>query len=429
MAKYVIVWTALCELLASIILGGASRGAQADDLLAEIRLLGGSHVGDRVQLKAAGVDVKQVHVAWEFDQRPPTSKAKFAKHTAVETSFDADVPGIYVVRLTVRLRNATRTATLRVTVTDTCSLPPLVAVNTLDVQNGIPGITVGSKFYPEPGNGTGFHVLVLDRNCPDTMYYNYSVPLQGPNIAGMQSDFETLTDGSLVVVALPASAGVIPFDLVGAVNDALGVIGGVLPGKWSLPIADQECWSSNTPVCEGTQWSPNTVTYGSFSVIGVPGMAPGNGWYDDAAQRGTPNGPLVGYLTPGVGVGGGANADAYTFVFGADQYILVDSCVSGGPSACVISVGAQTFAPQTGVNGFHIVVLDRVTLKPLSHQTVSSTQALFEALAPPLSVPLGHFAFNSYNSGTGVFSDRVVVVIQSVGTGSSRMTLPRPCCR
>jgi len=50
-------------------------------------------------------------------------------------------------------------------------------------------------------------------------------------------------------------------------------------------------------------------------VIGVPGMSAGNAWYDSAVQRGTTQGPLVGYLTPGVDAGV-STANAYTFVFG-----------------------------------------------------------------------------------------------------------------
>src|SRR5207249_11856437 len=121
-------------------------------------------------------------------------------------------------------------------------------------------------------------------------------------------------------------------------------------------------------------------------------------------------GPLAGYLTHGTTVGGGANADAYTFVFGADQYVLVDSCASGGPSVCVIQVGSQTFTPIGGVNGVNVVLLDRVTLQPISHQTVTSTTALTQLLQFfPVSAP-GHYQFSRT-------SDRIVVVIQSVGTG------------
>jgi hypothetical protein len=63
---------------------------------------------------------------------------------------------------------------------------------------------------------------------------------------------------------------------------------------------------------------------GAFSIIGMPGMAAGQAWYNSAAQRGTQQGALVGYLTQGQAVGGGTNANAYVFVFGADQYVIVD---------------------------------------------------------------------------------------------------------
>ena len=185
---------------------------------------------------------------------------------------------------------------------------------------------------------------MLNRNTLE-LQDNSSVLLQSSAIAGMQSNFEALTDGSLVIVALPASAGAIPSSLVTPLNNALGEIGAVLPGRWALQNQMTLCWSSQTPDCFSAGWSTFSVTYGSFSVIGVPGLAVGNAWYDSAAQRGTIEGPLVGYLTPGTTVGGGANADAYTLVFGADEYVLVDSCVTGGPSACVMAWVTDLPAP------------------------------------------------------------------------------------
>jgi hypothetical protein len=157
-------------------------------------------------------------------------------------------------------------------------------------------------------------------------------------------------------------------------------------------------------------------------VIGVPGMKAGNAWYDSAAQRGTQQGALIGYLTPGVTVGGGAIPNPYSFVFGADQYVLVDSCATDPvtKAACAIEVGDQFYDP--GANGMNVVALDRVTFYPWLHTTVTNTHDLWQALASVFPIR-GHYQqVGSVTSqgGTTLYwnTDQVVVVIQSVGTGA-----------
>jgi hypothetical protein len=399
--------------------GDGSAAPPGSALPAEIRLVGERvHVGRDVQLTAAGQHVKQTHFDWQFERRPRGSKARFQKRNTQDTAFQPDVPGAYMVRLTIRLGPSSHTTTLRLGATEA---GPLVPVNTLDVDDGgNPGMTVGGQFYADPGNGTGIHVVVLDRNTLELVEIggsplNYSVPVNAAAIStGL--DFRGLPDSSLVMVALPASAPAVAAADVGTLNAQLATIGAVLPGRWLLDQEMTLCWASNLPYCYSSPWKAGAATpQGSFSVIGVPGMAPGAAWYDDAAQRGKPSGPLAGYLTRGVVPGGGVNQDAYTFVFGADQYVLVDTCVGGG-LACPMQVGAQSFAPAAGVNGYHVVVLDRVTLKPLVHQTVGSTQALYSALTTP-GGSAGHFVGpTNYGTPHGGFSDRVVVLIQGVGT-------------
>ena len=101
---------------------------------------------------------------------------------------------------------------------------------------------------------------------------------------------------------------------------------------------------------------------------------------------------------------GVSNASAYTYVFkpynatDAGQYAVVDSCAVTQKSNCAILVGKQIqfqqnqgntteqatwlyeCDPQPGVNGLNLMVLDRVTLTPLTCTTVTSTSALQQAL-------------------------------------------------
>src|SRR5262249_42281029 len=72
--------------------------------------------------------------------------------------------------------------------------------------------------------------------------------------------------------------------------------------------------------------------------------------------------------------------------------------------------------PQQGINGLNVMVLDRITLAPLNCTTVTSTSALQQVLqfsAGP--TPPTEGAHEQLQSPL-YFSDRVVVVIQSVGT-------------
>lgn len=396
-----------------------SRAALSDPL-AEIRLLRAGHVGDTLDFESIGQNVPEAKLSWDLESRPKLSKAKISDHHSDQVSVLADVPGVYVVRLTVRVRNLSATATLSASAT----YPgPLVALNTISLDSqGRPEMLVGSSPYPDPGKGTGLHVLVLDRNSLEYQT-DYSVALTSSGISQMQSNFQNMEAGSaLVLVSLPASAGAIPSSLIAPLNAALNEIGAALPERWVMgpnqAAAVTECWSSNQMACgdNNASWQQsNSYVPGSFSVIGVPGMTIGNAWYDDAIQRGTTNGALIGYLTPGVTVGGGTYASAYTFVFGADQYVIVDSCVSGAPSACVISVNGELFAPQAGVNGMNVVLVDRVTLRTLAHQTVSSTTALHNLLNQPVGPTSGHYFLGQGTSG--FISDRIVVVMQSVGNG------------
>ena len=215
------------------------------------------------------------------------------------------------------------------------------------------------------------------------------------------------------------------------------------------------CWASNTLSCFVSNTSTATIfwsqanpnhNFGSFSVIGVPGMTPGNAWFTSADQQGTTQGALVGYLTPGVQPG--ANVNAYVFVFGAEQaggqqYVLVDSCVSTATSPCAIGVGynaqtqtwQQTFAPDPSVvNGLNVVVLDRVTLTMLQHKTVQSAYDLVSTISTSSS-SLAKFSSHAQSltgnapasSQVGPYlTDRIVVIMQSVGTGVRPRTAPRP---
>ena len=146
-------------------------------------------------------------------------------------------------------------------------------------------------------------------------------------------------------------------------------------------------------------------------------MSAGQAWRASAVQNRTREGSITGYLTRGVPAQtGGANS--YVIVAGADQYAQVDTCASGGPSQCVIRVGSQTFAPDPGVNGFNVVTLDRTTLAPINHATVTSVGQMESVVA---YVPSGYLQAGRQLVPNSL-DDQKVVLIQSVGNGSLSST-------
>jgi len=388
---------------------------------AQILQLDRARVGRDVRLRAHGVDAANPHFSWRIDQRPAASRNAVLAGTGADVSLRTDVPGTYVVELTARVRLASVTTTVSVDAID--DLDPLIPINTLDIDALGPGIVVGGQRYPAPGNGAaGLHVLALDRSTLAWLW-EQTVPVDAASLNSLASNYAFPPANSLVIMSLPASAGAVPEE---AMNALLAKIGGVMPRTWVL--ANGSCWASNQPGCQNfangtatvTSWNPQPTTQGSFSVIGMPGLAPGKAWYDSAAQRGTANGALVGYLTPATDVSY-PTSKVYSFVFPADQYVLVDSCVSGSPNACVIAVGDKTYAPDPGVVGFHVLLLDRITLAPLRHATVTSMGALSAALSlPPPRDTSGKWILNAGS----FFTDRTVAVIQTVGTGQIPNSTP-----
>src|SRR5262249_32407887 len=98
---------------------------------------------------------------WQLIQRPEASRAIVSNPTGIESEFLADVPGAYVLQLTVRTPSGSAMATL--TVNPSCTTGPLTPVNTIDMVNGLPGMTVGTCFFAAP-TSPQFQVVYLWRN-------------------------------------------------------------------------------------------------------------------------------------------------------------------------------------------------------------------------------------------------------------------------
>ena len=426
-------WIANAFFMALAMTAGSQHAAAADPI-AQIGLIGKARLGLGVRLESVGQNDVKARFSWQLDQRPKGSKAKLDDNNSTHTSFVPDVPGRYVVRLTVQLSNLSATASLDVTPT---AAGPLLPVNTMDMSNGTPTMYIDGTPYPDLGTSTvapgkGFHVVVVNRNSlvPLSTYGtngNKSYAANSSGISSMTTDFGKLvTDGSLLVlVSLPGGVTIQSSDM-SSLNTALNKIGGVIPEGWEMGKTNpnlQTCWSSNQIQCylNDPVWQVSSTGWnGAFSVIGVPGMSFGSAWYNDAQQDPASGGALVGYLTPSIIINTNEqinSGNAYSFAH-TDQYVIVDTCAppSVPGSACVINVNGQTYPPLNGItNGMTVVVVDRVTLAPLAYNTVTNTADLYNSIYTNNKWSSGHFFFGPYNANA--ISDRVIVLLQSVGTG------------
>ncbi len=384
----------------------------------------GAHVGQRVVLDAASSRFPASRygsraVSWRLVRRPARSHAVLGGGSGTRIGFVPDVPGIYRVQVTVGSGAQAGSTTLGVAAT---YADPLVPLNSMDTSSNPPAVVVGDQRYAPSGD---IKVVVLQRLTlePDTQVtYQQGFGTSSSELTRLSTFLKTLPSTDLVFVTHPSTSPVInPSDL-NTLNTALSYLGGGWPGYWQF--TNNACWSGEVHNCYNNNLPPTVsggwvrlsgaAPIGSFSFAGVPGMTVGQAWRSTAVQSRSSEGRITGYLTQATSADPLSPFD-YTIVAGRDQYVQVDTCASGGPTACVIKVGGQSFAPAAGANGMNLVILDRTTLTPISHQTVTSIDQLvvaFQQNNVATSTHVGRTVVYSYSD-----DDQDIVLLQSVGTG------------
>lgn len=356
---------------------------------------------------------------WVLARRPSGSHATLGVSRGIHTTLRPDVPGDYRVKLFVGHGGRTGMDSLTVSATDP---EPLVPLNTIKYQSGKAGVEVGNTFYPdsEKSNPAPVQLLVLNR---ENLELRLNQPFDGSASAflNLSHVLQSLPSTDLVIITHPGHTGELPANSLSSLNDALAKIGGSLPAKWTLSRGD--CWSGGTNNCTWWQkdsrgrWQRETASWhrgnfdgGSFSVIGVPGLAAGQAWRETAVQAGGQDGRIGGYLTVGTAVGGGIRY--YTVINGgADQYVPVNTCApSGSPGGCVVRIGDKNYPSTAGASGLQVVEVDRTTLTPIINDTVNTATGLLSALTSGGGQQrVGHVV--------GSMNDQRLVIIRSVGNG------------
>jgi hypothetical protein len=287
-------------------------------------------VGERVQLDgravSAGPGNGAASVHWQVVASPggdPSASAARLRDAADRDAvFAPERPGEYTLKLTDRTVAGPVSDEVRFTAVPAS---PMVAIDTMvDGPGGAPGIRVGGTTYAAAGlagDPAGVvQVLVLDRQSLG--FVSNASYTNGDEVAAALGK---LDDGDLVIVALQKPGGSRTQPLTGEpLTTALAAIG----------------FPSTEPTTDGP------VTGGDLSVIGVPGMSPG----DADIHVDSAGGAMRGYLSPDQHL-------EYGFV--APE--LIHLIVAGATPPCDSN--------QRCNGGFEVSKLSATTGQVLAHET------------------------------------------------------------
>ena len=324
--------------------------------------------GEVVRLSAAGtipaLNGGRLSYRWALVTKPRGSKAQVLDAGSASPTVKPDVPGDYVVRLQVSelappglagSRPLARLLSLlparaEVTLDDSPSILPIgLAVNTMAPL---------SQFQDR---------IVLGTGPSDPNYHWY-------DIGG---------ESGVAMVVLDRSTLAVDASYTYNENDAAYALNAIksLAQPWAHLVivsaeqfgAERAAWSDIFTELGATPTT--TVSYGNWSVIGVPG-AP-DGGISNTAGLGDPNdinateaGSMTGYLREQAGV----SYPAYAFVLG--QYVSYSTSSAASASQNTMTVDGQSYPSQTlncpGGGGLQLLALSSLTLAPVASGTYAT---------------------------------------------------------
>jgi hypothetical protein len=307
-----------------------------------------------------------------------------------------DVPGTYRVRLTTT-QNGRRTSD--VMEADAVEAP-MVPINTMVRKNGSPGIEVGGTFYPRPavdGSGMGdefAQILILDRG-------NLQVVPGGNKTAGLcvnSGCLLTAGDTEAKIQSLDGILRQLSADRLVIVSAHPG-FGGTTDGGIFRELS-----------AIGGPKPPNAmVVGGEVSLIGVPGMQPGDATYS---------------YTPGAT----ATLDGYFIKNRWDDYQFLDprsstfttrigrGCGAGGSCGTTFAVNGNQYsnAFSNAGAGYTVDVFDSRTLTRKDHDAFGTNGPAATAEAQRMIV----FLQSHFGAGD-------LVMINSASDGAQQLIGPQ----
>jgi hypothetical protein len=309
---------------------------------------------------------------WRLVAAPKRSRASrrlLRGHGSARPFFRPDAAGTYAFKLTVADGSGTSADRLQIQVAPRSWLVP---VDTMASQGGGAGISVGGAFHPAgQGSGNGsclLQVLVLERatlGSPQNRVFGgpgcSADPGAGANPAGRTAAYLKQLNDSKLVIAVSQPGFAAPHGVFGALR-GIGLPRG---GAFGSPLDN------------GVRVNPGTG--GRISVIGVPGLGPGEAQVRTLYDGDAPDqAALQGYLTP----------DQFlNFKWLPRERVEFDTRAGapgdGSPAGPTntIQVGEERYTaslPAGAHGGFQVLVLDRGTLQARAPQqvfAVSDTQS------------------------------------------------------
>ncbi len=308
---------------------------------------------------------------WRVAERPPASRAVLAATMDMRPSFTPDLPGTYLIELAVSAGSSVSAADQVMVTADyapadfvyldsrVVSGDPAI-IDSYNISMGLsPSISPGANLYPAPaftgytGSPVGFHVMVLNR-ADGTVRSHKSYPITNLTQANtLATDLASLTKDHLVIVSS------LQYPAVKKITD---LCGSTDPNTCKL-LGALEKVGASTQV--GSVGSTAMQSAESYSLVGIGAVGAGNGferWSGNVPGNADVAGILVrdslqqfGFTYQYVPFETRTSADSST---AAPDSIVIGDAIYSLPSAL----------PDANSGGFHVLVLDRSTLAPISHK-------------------------------------------------------------
>jgi hypothetical protein len=348
---------------------------------------------------------------WKVISAPRGARPKLHTAGLKRPRLHVDRPGRYELRLVVtehRRGHGTRTASDVVTLQAQPTPPPPIGeqIDTLVRQLTSTGECValnGQCIQPPSGYGIPTFQFVALNAQTLVVDENNAVASTTLGIEELAGDIKNAPAGDFVVVSVFDYGNSGPFgqctgSCLTDLQNEFASIGATLP----------------------TQFGEGPYGGGGFSVIGAPGLAPGQAWESSyPAPNGQSVGDVEGYLTP---TGDPSNTDApYTFV--PNSYLVYNTAAPGAPAngasiqiSSVSSTGAQQVVDScqgslpAGEAGFLVDAVDA--------GTGMSTNYAPDCQAIPTNGPGGEFSGQAQlASQLEAYSQNPfkIVLLQSIG--------------
>jgi len=332
---------------------------------------------------------------WRIVSAPDGSGASLARPRSLTPELVPDLPGTYVLRLVL----ARGGGTARDTVAVTARPPdPPIGVSLETLSGAADGaIRIDGAGVKDTTDRNGVFVAVLERTTR-AIVESGTVPRQGGGIAQLKSiaakwGGDAHNDRYLMIVSGPSgwSGGD-----VSAFNDLVTSLGGEKLGP-----DERSSLSNGHP----------------FSVVGIPGGAPGAGWTKIPAETGTElNDPQAGNIHGYLQLNQAAEnplAQKHYDLVSPDHLDFDTRSASGQTTSNSIVWQGQTVTdslPAGATAGFHLALVDSMTGAVLEHTAMPTNGGDYEGAPAPqqeIGAKLLTWAYESLG--------HPILVVQSIG--------------